>query len=74
MRSVEMDDPTKQVHPAWGILLLAILLAWLTITLWSQATTFDSTEGRSILAFISPLVAGWAYWFYKWSTKGPLNK
>lgn len=52
-------------NPLWGILLLVIILGWLTVTLYTQAAKFDSTEGKAILLFISPLVAGWCWWFFR---------
>ncbi len=61
-----MNDPSRQIHPLWGILLLSVVLVWLTFTLWLQAVRFDSTEGKAIALIVSPLLVGWAAWFYRY--------
>lgn len=59
-------DTNNPPHPAWGILLLAVILGWLSFSMWLQATSFDSTEGRAIAMIAAPLIGGWAWWFYKY--------
>lgn len=53
-------------HPLWGIVLLGMILAWVTFTLWLNASTFDSTEGKAIGMVAGPLIAGWGWWFYRY--------
>ena len=60
-----MDVP----NPLWGIILLVVILAWLTLSMWLQATNFDSTEGKAITMIAAPLLAGWSYWFYRFYRK-----
>lgn len=60
----------KPPHPLWGIVLLGMILAWLSLSMWMQATSFDSTEGRAIAMIAAPLLAGWGWWFYRWTQSG----
>lgn len=62
-RRVARSEPPP--HPLWGIVLLGMILGWMTFSLWLNAAKFDSTEGKAIGLVAGPLVAGWAYWYYR---------
>ena len=44
-----MDRRRRSDHPIWGIARLALIMAPLTVFLYSNASNFDWTEIKSIL-------------------------
>jgi len=64
-----MQLPAKD-HPVWRIVNVIVMLTFLTVFLWLNASHFDETEYRSIL-YMAMAGGGWEWLRHKTNSGGP---